>query len=196
MQIVSNKINYLLVLIFWLIGVFLLLTGAWNIVNCLATEAPITSAVIAMFFLLLFAVISITYSIFLFRRTRAGTTQHLFAWVSPVKVLSLLAFAVAPLFFIYFSAGNREYNLQRQAAFQEMQPALLQYVADHGKSPKALHLLVPEYLPVIPEIITLDENVSPAKRVRYVPSRKTARFYYRTYGSQQSEEYYEIANDQ
>jgi len=193
---VTQKFNYFLVLIFWLIGISLLIAGTWNIASCLAAEAAITSAVIAMFFLLLFSVISITYGIFLFRRTRAGTAQHLVARVSPVKVLSLLVFALAPLSFIYYSADNREYNLQRQAAFHEIQPALLRYIADHGKAPKDLHLLVPDYMTEIPEIIELDDTVSPAKRVRYVPSRQSVRFYYRIYGSHKFENYYEVVNDQ
>lgn len=178
--------NYLLAGIFFLTGVSFLLIGGWNVTSCIAINAPIAAAVTALVFMALFALISIIYSIFLFRAAKADAAGEqnpgLVTRAYLTTVLSLLIYALAPLVFIYFSAGSRAFDQQRLAAFQEMRPALLRYIAEHDKAPRQLNWLVPEYLPEIPKTIIFAEDAASNRRVQYVPLQNTARFCYKTDG--------------
>lgn len=191
--------KYLLAALFWLIGAFFLVAGIWNLGSCLAQGAPITSGVLALFFLLLFATVAIMYGHFLFVNARAGAsggnTQSIFARVSIIKVIGLLAYGLVPLLFIYFSAESRAINSQREAAFQKLRPAVMQYIADHGEAPPTLQQLVPDYLPELPAAILLDDDARPMQRMYYVATRKAVRIYYKKAGWPDSQAYYDIVDN-
>lgn len=199
MKPLGKKRNYLLAAVFWLIGLFYLGIGGRDIASCLAAGAPLTSSVVAFAFLALFAWASIAYGFFLFREAKAGPApkEHssVVERVHPAEVLGLLAFGVAPVVFIFCSASAREFNVRREAAFQELRPAFLRYVAEHGKPPRRLQMLIPEYLPALPPAIILAEDSQPSKRVQYVPMKQTARLYYRSGGWPDSTKFYDIGND-
>ncbi|OGQ94751.1 MAG: hypothetical protein A2521_16645 [Deltaproteobacteria bacterium RIFOXYD12_FULL_57_12] len=194
-----NSTKYLLAALFWLIGAFFLVAGIWNLGSCLAQGAPITSGVLALFFLLLFATVAIGYGRFLFIHARAsdshGETQNIFARVSIVKVIGLLAYGIVPLLFVYFSAESRTVNSQREAAFQKLRPAVMQYIADHGEAPPTLQQLIPDYLPELPAAILLDDNARPMQRMHYVATRKAVRIYYKKAGWLESQAYYDIVDN-
>jgi len=200
MNKINRKINYLLGVVFLLAGFIFLAAGLWNVAGALAADLFITSAVVALFFLLLFALVAITYGLFLFRIAKGdaalSSTQSNSDRVHFGTVVTLLAFGLAPLLFVYLSGQSRELNNRRQAAFLEIRPALLQYMTDHGKVPGDLHLLVPEYLSALPEAIILNDNAGKYKRVLYQPEKNTALFCYKTGGIPAAETCYDIVNNQ
>ena len=188
----NSKNDYILGVLFVLTGFIFLAAGLWNLAGSLAADSFITSAVVALFFLLLFAVVAITYSLYLFRSVKGDATGV--ERVHPGSVASLLAFGLAPLLFVYLSGQSRELNTERQAAFQEIRPAFLQYMTDHGRVPGDLHRLVPEYISALPEAIIL--NTDADKWVRYQPRNNTALFCYKTGGIPAGETCYDIVNNQ
>jgi hypothetical protein len=191
--------NYLLAVVFVLIGLFFLTVGLWNATASLASDFFVTGAVVSLLFLLLFAVVAISYGIFLFRSAKENATQEappsIFSRVKLGTVVGLLAFGLAPLLFVQLSGESRELNSRRQAAFLEIRPAVLHYIADHGKVPANLSLLVPEYIPALPEAVVLKQDTDPDRRVRYEPSDNTAFFYYKTGGIPRVETCYDIVNN-
>ena len=195
----NTKNIYFLGVVFLLAGVIFLASGIWNVAGALSTDFFIYRAFVALVFLLLFAAVAITYSIFLFKSARkdagSGSGESSIDRVSPASVTTLLAFGLAPLLFVYLSGQSRELNTERQAAFQELRPAFLLYIADHGKVPGNLRLLVPEYLAALPEAVILNDAVGSDKWVRYRPEKNTAFFYYKTGGIPAAETCYDIVND-
>jgi hypothetical protein len=195
----NTKKYYFLGVVFLLAGVIFLACGLWNVAGALSTDFFIYRAVVALIFLLLFAAVAITYGIFLFKSARkdagSGSGESSIDRVSPASVTTLLAFGLAPLLFVYLSGQSRELNTERQAAFQEIRPAFLLYIADHGKIPGDLQQLVPEYLAVLPDAVLLNDAVGLDRRVRYRPERNTALFYYKTGGITAGETCYDIVDD-
>ena len=194
MNKINRKTNYFLGIVFLLTGFIFLAAGLWNVAGSLAADSFITSAVVALFFLLLFAVVAITYSLFLFRSVKgdaAGVER-----VHPGSVASLLAFGLAPLLFVYLSGQSRELNTERQAAFLVIRPAFLQYVSDHGKVPGDLFLLVPEYISALPKAIILKDDTGTDRLVRYQPEKNVAFLCYKTGGIPAGETCYDIVNNQ
>jgi hypothetical protein len=188
----DSKNDYILGVLFVLTGFIFLAAGLWNLAGSLSADSFVTSAVVALFFLLLFAVVAITYSHFLFRSVKGDATGV--ERVHPGSVASLLAFGLAPLLFVYLSGQSRELNNQRQAAFLEIRPGFMQYVSDHGKAPGDLHRLVPEYISALPEAIIL--NTDADKWVRYQPEKNAAHLCYKTGGIPAAETCYDIVNNQ
>lgn len=192
----GKNLSYLLAASFGLLGVFFLFVGIWNLADALSASAAITYSVIALVFLALFALVSLTYGFFLFTNAKANPqtpqAQNIFARVSPAYVIGLLAYAIAPLFYIYISTDMRQLNNRRESAFHDLRPAFLKYVEDHGHNPRSLDLLVPDYLPEIPNVLKPEDEGDPDKRVQYRTSKTTARFYYKTGGKPNSDTYYDI----
>lgn len=193
MNKINRKTNYFLGIVFLLIGFVFLSAGLWNVAGSLADDSFIAYAVVALSFLLLFAMVAIIYSLFLFRSGKGDAA--IVERVHPVSVASLLAFGLAPLLFVYLSTQSRELNNRRQAAFLEIRPAFMQYVIDHGKAPRNLHQLVPGYISVLPEAIILSDDVSTNKWVRYQPGNNTALLCYKAGGILAAETCYDIAKD-
>lgn len=195
----STKNIYFLGVVFLLAGVIFLACGLWNMAGALSTDFFIVNAVVALIFLLLFATLAMTYGIFLFKSAKkgagSGSGESSIDRVSPASVTTLLAFGLAPLLFVYLSGQSRELSTERQAAFQEIRPAFLLYIADHGKIPGDLQQLVPEYLAALPEAVLLNDDVGSDRLVRYRPERNTALFYYKTGGIPAYETCYDIVND-
>jgi hypothetical protein len=190
----NSKNDYILGVLFVLIGFIFLAAGLWNLAGSLAADSFITSAVVALFFLLLFAVVAITYSLYLFRSVKGDATGV--ERVHSGSVASLLAFGLAPLLFVYLSGQSRELNTERQGAFQEIRPAFLQYMTDHGRVPGDLHLLVPEYLAALPKAIILNDDTGTDKWVRYQPEKNGAFLCYKTGGIPAAVTCYDIVNNQ
>jgi hypothetical protein len=190
----------IMAVVFVLTGLFFLGAGLWNVAASLAADFFVTSAVVTLLFLLLFAVVAITYGLFLFRSVRQDTDRRagrsIFDRVNPGTVVGLLAFGLAPLLFVHLSGESRELNTRRQAAFFEIRPAFLQYLADHGKVPGDLHLLVPEYMPALPEAVMSQPDSDPDRWVRYQPGENTAFFFYKTGGIPAAQTCYDIVNNQ
>jgi len=196
----NTKNVYFLGVAFLLTGFLFLASGLWNITGALAADFFVSSAVVTLIFLLLFATVAMTYGLFLFKSAKKdagiGNGVSIIDRVSPAKVVSLLAFGLAPLLFVYLSTESRELNNRRQAAFQILRPAFLQYVSNHGKVTRDLPLLVPDYLAVLPGALILDDKTGTDKWVLYQPGNNTALFCYKTGGIPAAETCYDIINNQ
>ena len=196
----DSKRTYIPAVIFLLAGLFFLGTGLSNMIASLATDYSVTSAVVVMFFLLLFAVVAVTYGFCLFRGAREdaalGHASGIFDRVNPATVAGLLAFGLAPVLFVYLNTASRELNIRRQNALLEIRPAFLMYLADHGRVPGDPRLLVPEYLPALPEDVVLHRDTDPEKWVRYQPGENTAFFCYKSGGIPAVQICYDIVNNQ
>ena len=183
MQAAVKKTNYPLAISFWLVGFFFLFAGGWNVYDSVLAGEPLVGCLVALFFMVLFAAVAIVYGNFLFKEALAGPVgpekSSIFQRVHPARVIGLLAYGLIPILFIYLSADSRSYNRRREAALQQIRPAVLQYLADHGKVPRELQVLVPGYLEEIPESSLFDPEADSDRRVEYLPMRKTARFHYR-----------------
>lgn len=191
--------NCILAGVFLLTGLFFLAAGLVNVAGAVAAHFFITRAVVVLFFLLLFAVVAITYGLFLFRSAMGDAARRsarsIFDRVSPGTVVGLLAFGLAPLVLVFLSTESRELNSRRQTAFLEIRPAFLQYLADHGKVPGDLDLLVPEYLSALPAAVVSKHETDTNKWVRYQPGRNTAFFCYKAGGIPVAETCYDIVHD-
>lgn len=179
----QQRTNYFLALAFWAAGLVFLLAGVWNLIDCLAAHGPLTGPLVALFFLLLFAMVAVVYGTYLLQEARAGGptpgTARIVERVHPARVVGLLAYGIIPLLFIYFSADNREFSSRREAAFAALRPAFQEFVQEHGEIPDDLGQLVPTYLPALPEGLVLDPDADPDIRVEYLPMNRSARLYYR-----------------
>lgn len=197
MQTSEKKSHFLLASLFGLVGVVFLGIGGWNVHAALAVQDSLAGAVIALVFLALFALVSIAYGFFLWRDARAGkeSGQGIAARVHPVKVLSLLAYGIVPLLYLYYAGEMRDLHAQRGVVFAAIRPAFMEYVARNGRVPRTLDLLVPDYLPAIPEILRPREPADSVKGVRYVAAQMTARFYYKTAVLPPAEGFYDILDD-
>ncbi len=178
-----KKTTYPLAISFWLVGFFFLLAGGWNVYDALLAGESLAGSLVALFFMVLFAAVAIVYGNFLFKEALAGPAgpekASIFQRVHPARVIGLLAYGLIPILFIYLSADNRAFNQRREVALQQLRPAVLQYLADHGRMPRDLQMLVPDYLAAIPGGRLFDQEGDPDRRVEYLPMRKTARFHYR-----------------
>ncbi|MCF6291200.1 MAG: hypothetical protein L3J03_09445 [Desulfobacterales bacterium] len=183
MAATGGKTNYFPAISFWLVGLFFMVAGGWNVYDAVLAGEPLAGCLVALFFMVLFAAVAIVYGNFLFKEALAGPVgpekSSIFQRVHPARVIGLLAYGLIPILFIYLSADSRSYNSRREAALRQLRPAVLQYLADHGQVPRELQALVPGYLEEIPESSLFDPDTDPARRVEYLPMRKTARFHYR-----------------
>ncbi len=199
MQPAEKKFHYLLIIVFWFIGLFFLLTGVWGIGSSLAAEALMTNDIIAFVFLSLFAAVAFIYGFFIIRDIKDAAVkekpQRILSRISPTKVLSLLVFGIAPILLVYLNSDMREFNRERETAFQKIRPAFLQYVADHSTTPRTLRMLVPEYISKIPDILQPKDEVPASKRVDYAATKNTARFYFKTSWRPDSKTQYDILQD-
>lgn len=195
----KKTLNYLSAVLFWFTGILFFVTGIWNLFSSLNAGIQVTDSVVALLFLALFAMVSVIYGLFLFQGARTGPATEkapgILARLRPATVIGFLVYGAVPLLFVYLSADSREFHQKRQAAFDQIRPAVLEYIAEHGKVPGRLNLLVPEYLADIPAAAIFTEDARPARRVQYVAARKTARFYYKTAGLTGSGTCYDIVND-
>lgn len=194
-----KKIHYLAATLFWFAGIIFLVIGLWNLFDALNAGLQVTSSVVALFFLALFAMVAMVYGRFIFQniRTDQGTAPcpGPLARLRPATVIGFLVYGFVPLLFIYLSADSREFSQERQAAFGQIRPAVIQYIAEHGKAPGELSQLVPGYLPQLPTAIVSAKTAGPARRIQYVTTGKNAVFYYKTAGITGSETCYDIIND-
>lgn len=190
-----RKLYYLWASFFCSVGILFIGTGLWGVGDSLTKNVSIVDDIIAFFFLSLFAAVAIAYGLFIYRDARSGPDRSIFIRLRPTRIIGLLIFGLAPVLLVYVNADMRRFALRRDAAFRQIRPALMRYIADHDKAPRSLNRLVPDYISEIPDVLESREGLFSLSQVRYAAMGKNARFYYRTSWRPDSKTYYDILDD-
>ena len=94
----------------------------------------------------------------------------------------------------YISWSNKdltELTEARRTVLKQVQPALLRYKADTGQFPAKLEMLVPQYLPEVPDVLRNIET-EVVKQIRYEPTETTALFIYHVIRGPDSTEIFDV----
>jgi len=191
----GKKLYYLWASFFFFVGIFFIVTGLWGVGDSLAKDVSLVDDVIAFFFLSLFAAVAIVYGLFIYRDARYATNHSVFIRIRPARIIGMLIFGLAPVLLVYVNADMRRFALRRDAAFNQIRPALIRYITDHGKAPSSLDRLVPDYISKIPDVLESQEGLFSLSQVRYAAMGKNVRFFYKTSWRPNSKTYYDILND-
>lgn len=94
----------------------------------------------------------------------------------------------------YISWSNKdmtELTEVRRTVLKQVQPVLLRYKADTGRFPAKLEMLVPQYLPEVPDVLRNIET-EVVKQIRYEPTETTALFIYHVIRGPDSTEIFDV----
>lgn len=108
-----------------------------------------------------------------------------------VVMLVLVVFGIGQ----YSRWSNRdlaELTEMRRAELRKIQPVLLRYKTDTGQFPANLDMLVPRYLPGIPDVLR-GGGTEAVKQIRYDPQEATALFTYHVIRGPDSTEAFDVA---
>ncbi len=126
--------------------------------------------------------------------------------IKTIKIILTLA-VIAVLIPIVLMVGNfaaiilfqdneiRALNDQRKIAFARTRPAFLKYRKDHNAFPENLQALVPNYLPLVPEVLLNNTPDDPVLKITYAVENGSAGFHFRTTHGPDSGAYYDIGKD-
>lgn len=81
----------------------------------------------------------------------------------------------------------------RRAALLKIQPVLLRYKTDTGQFPASLDMLVPRYLPEIPQVLR-NGGAEAIKQIRYERTEGTVRVSYHVIRGPDSTEVFDVAS--
>ena len=89
----------------------------------------------------------------------------------------------------------KELTSQRKVAFVKIRPAFMQYKDEHGAFPDSLQQLVPDYVPLIPQVLQSPEDEYPIIAIRYESEGANAFFYYHMGYGEVTTVFYDIGNN-